>query len=98
MAVERFEIEATFIRTWVADGIFDVGVPVGMSGKLYQLGLDLTDVNYILKTGTIFRSDMLEDRGLWSLRAETVDGVRVVMTIVVNSSEYRLSLYDIYRE
>jgi len=97
MVANKFEFENTFLRVWSEVG-FDLEVRVGMGGRLFELGIDLTDINYVLQNGAVFRTDMLENRGLWHIRGEAVDGLKIVVTVLVNSEEYRVALTEIDRE
>ena len=55
------------------------------------------DVNHVLRTGRVIRSDMIGRRGLWDVRGETVDGVILEITIAVISTEYEVEILEVER-
>jgi hypothetical protein len=62
-----------------------------------RICIDLVDVNFVLRTGLVVRSDMLEFRGLWDVRGKTVDGVMLEIKTAVVSSEYEVELLRIMK-
>lgn len=95
MAAEKHELETTFINLWVEAGIYELVVSTTIADTLHRLKIDLVDVNYVLKTGSVVRSDMLESRGLWDVRGKTTDEVPLEITIAVVSSSYEVELLRI---
>lgn len=95
MAAEPHELETSYINLWVEAGVYELVVSVGISQTLHDLRIDLTDVNHVLRTGSVVRSDMLENRGLWDVRGSTTEGVALEVTISVISSEYTVELLKI---
>jgi len=97
MAAARNKIETTYINTWVDTGVYELVVNSTVAAVMRRLKIDLLDVNHVLRTGDVIRSDMLESRGLWDVRGETVDNVTLDIKIAVVSSEYEVELLRIVK-
>lgn len=97
MAAVRHQVETTFINSWVEDGAYELVVNTAIAATMRRLEIDLVDVNHVLKTGEVFRSDMLESRGLWEVRGTTVNDVVLDIEIAVVSSECEVELLRIVK-
>jgi hypothetical protein len=97
MAAVKHEIETTYINLWVEAGVYELVVNRTISEALRRLKIDLTDVNYVLKTGAVVDSDMIESRGLWCVRGDTIDELRLEITIAVISNEYEVEVLRIVK-
>ena len=94
-AVLKYTIETNFINSWVETGVYNLVVNTTVAEQLRRLRVDLVDVNHVLRTGLVVRSDMIESKGLWDVRGPTVDGVLLEIKIAVVSSEYEVELLRI---
>lgn len=94
MSAARHEIETTYINLW-AETEYALVVNSAVAQQMQRLNIDLVDVNHVLKTGSVVRSDMIESRGHWNVRGETVDEARIELSIAVVSSEYEVELLRI---
>lgn len=98
MAAQRkHELETTFINAWVETGVYSLVVNMTVAASMRRQQIDLIDVNHVLRTGLVVRSDMLESRGLWDVSGRTVDGVRLELKIAVVSAEYEVELLRILK-
>ena len=61
----KCEIETTYINTWVETGVYSLVVNTVVASQMLRFRIDLLDVNFVLRTGFVVRSDMLGSRGLW---------------------------------
>ena len=94
-AAAKFEFETTFINSVIGAGAYGLTVTITASRGMRQAGVDLCDVNHVLLTGKVVRSDMLESRGLWDVRGWTVEGIYLELTVAVISSEYDVELLEV---
>ena len=94
-AQPKHEFETTFINTWVETGVYSLVVNMTVAAQMRRLKVDLVDINYVLRTGYVFRSDMDESKGLWDVRGQTVDGVTLEVKIAVISSSCEVELLRI---
>jgi hypothetical protein len=94
-AVPKYKIETEFINGWVETGVYSLVVNASVATQLRRLRVDLVDVNYVLRTGFVVKSDMLESRGLWDVRGATIDGALLEIRIAVVSSECEVELVRI---
>jgi hypothetical protein len=94
-ALPKYKLETTFINSWVETGAYSLVVTILMAATLRRLGVDLVDVNYVLRTGLVVRSDMDESKGLWDVRGKTVDDVMLEIRIAVISSVPEVELLQI---
>jgi hypothetical protein len=94
-AARKFRIETTFINELMGMGVYGLTVTRKARADMNLAGVDLCDVAYVLSTGRVVSSDMLEGRGLWDVRGRTVDGIPLVLTIAVISAEYDVELLEI---
>lgn len=94
MTAAKHEVETTYINLW-AETAYDLVVSSAMSHEMHRLGIDLVDVNYVLKTGSVVSSDMIDYRGLWVVHGATLDGGRLKLVIAVVSSECEVELLRI---
>lgn len=93
----KHPVETTFINEWVETGAYDLIVNLTVAGQMRRLKVDLLDVNHVLRTGIVVRSDMQEAKGLWSVRGDTVEEVTLEIRIAVVSSECEVELLRILR-
>ena len=94
-ALPKYKIETQYINTWVETGSYSLVVTSAVAAMLRRLAVDLVDVNYVLRTGFVFRSDMDESKGLWDIRGKTVDDVMLEIRVAVISSVYEVELLQI---
>ncbi|MBZ9886410.1 hypothetical protein LB559_00425 [Mesorhizobium sp. BR1-1-3] len=97
MAAVRHDIETTYINEWVETGAYELVVNTTIAATMRRLKIDLVDVNHVLRTGKVVRSDMLDARGLWDVRGITVDDITLEIMIAVVSSEYEVELLRIIK-
>ncbi|HVV94270.1 MAG TPA: hypothetical protein VHD15_12710 [Hyphomicrobiales bacterium] len=95
MAAPKFKVETTFINSWVETGVYELVVNSTVAEAMRRQKVDLVDVNCVLRTGSVVRSDMDESRGLWDVRGKTVDGIVLELKIAVISTEYEVELLRI---
>jgi hypothetical protein len=93
----RHEIETTYINEWVEMGAYELVVNVATAQEMRRQRVDLVDINYVLRTGTVVQSDMLDSRGLWDVLGGTVDGDLLELQIAVVSSECEVELLRIVK-
>ena len=91
----KHEVETTFINEWVESGAYSLVVSTTVAEQMRRLRIDLVDVNYVLRTGIVVQSDMIETKGLWDVRGKTVDSATIEMKIAVVSSECEVELLRI---
>ncbi|MBG6211717.1 hypothetical protein IWQ49_006408 [Labrenzia sp. EL_126] len=96
MAAIKHEVETEFINLW-AETDYDLVVNATVSSSMRRQGLDLLDVNFVMKTGMVINSDMRDSRGLWCVRGETVDDVELDLTVLVESSNYQVELLRVVK-
>jgi hypothetical protein len=97
LAAARHDLETTYINEWVETGAYELVINTTIAATMRRLKIDLVDVNHVLKTGMVVRSDMLDARGLWDVRGATVDNVTLEIMIAVVSSEYEVELLRIVK-
>jgi hypothetical protein len=96
MAAQRkHAVETNFINAWVETGVYNVVINMNVAAQMRRLHVDLLDVNFVLRTGVVVRSDMIESRGLWDVRGKTVDGAALEIKIAVISSVYEVEVLRI---
>ncbi|SEP39619.1 hypothetical protein SAMN04487843_11531 [Methylobacterium sp. ap11] len=62
-------------------------------------GVDLTDVNYVLRTGHVYHSDFRDEGGgLWDVRGKTTENVGLNVSLTVVSSEYRVRIIGVEKQ
>ncbi len=91
MALSHNAVETTFINTWAEVGARVLRVPIDLR-KLVPDGVDLLDINFVLKTGLVIRSGMIGSRGLWLVRGTTVDEMLLDIQVAVESEEWDVEL------
>lgn len=96
-AKPKHAVETTFINSWVETGVYSLVVNATVAEQMRRLKIDLVDVNYILRTGRVVRSDMVESKGLWNVLGRTVDGAALEVIITVISAEYEVELLRIVK-
>lgn len=89
------DLETTYINEWVETGAYELTVGTPAAAQLRRLGVDLLDVNFVLRTGRVVRSDMLDQRGLWDVVGTNVDGILVEIQIAVVSATCEVELLRI---
>lgn len=95
MGAFKHEVETTYINEWVETGVYDLVVNLRVAREMRAEGIDIVDVHHVLRTGRVVRSDMLESRGLWNVKGETIDGVRLEVQIAVESGQCEVELLRI---
>lgn len=93
----RHEVETTFINQWVEFGAYELVVGVTTAEEMRSQRIDLVDINYVLRTGRVVASDMLESRGLWDVVGVTIDGDTLDLQIAVVSSECEVELLRVVK-
>lgn len=98
MAAQRkHEVETTYINSWVESGVYSLVVNVTVAAEMRRQRLDLVDINHLLRTGNVVRSDMAESKGLWDVRGRLVDGAQVEVKVAVVSAECEVELLRILK-
>jgi len=97
VATAPYKIETTFINNWSDGGFYELEVNINTSEAMRRQNIDLVDVNHVLKTGDVVRSDMLDTKGLWDIYGETIDGVELELKILVNSTEFEVGLVRVIK-
>jgi hypothetical protein len=92
VAQAEFEIETTCINALMEDGLNVLTITREAANAMRRERVDICDVSYVLINGRVIRSDMLEQRGLWTVRGQTVDDVVLELEVAVESSEYDVEL------
>ena len=86
-------VETEYINQWADYGPMDIKVS---NARRIALGAhggpDLADVVHVCRTGSVENVDMLEERGLWTVVGENVDGDLLELEIAVESEELRIEL------
>lgn len=93
----RHEVETTYINEWVEVGAYELVVNAKTADEMRRQSVDLVDINYVLRTGRVVQSDMLDARGLWDVLGETIDGDLLNLQIAVVSSECEVELLRIIK-
>lgn len=91
------EVETSYINLWAEAGAYGLEVNTPVSAALTRQKLDLVDVNFVLKTGEVIRSDMIGERGLWIVHGTTADEEKIELKIAVRSSEYDVELLQVVK-
>lgn len=94
-AKPKFKLETEYINTLVGDGAYGLTVTRTASAEMKSLGVVLADVNHVLTTGNVVRSDMLEMRGLWDVHGSTVNDMDLELTVAVIANEYDVELLEV---
>ncbi|RFB78595.1 hypothetical protein [Methylovirgula sp. 4M-Z18] len=97
MAAARHDLETTYINEWVETGVYELVVNTTVSAQMRRQGIDLVDVNHVLRTGRVVRSDMIGRRGLWDVLGTTVEDISVGIRVAVVSSEYEVELLQVVK-
>lgn len=96
MAAEpKFSIETNYINAVFATGIYSLTVSRKGAVDMRSVGVTIPDVTYIFMNGRVVCSDMLEMRGLWTVRGKTVDGLELELIVAVISGEYDVELLEV---
>jgi len=96
MAAEKqFAFETEFINGVFGSGVYSLTVSRTGAAAMRRLQVTIPDVTYVLMHGHVIRSDMLDRRGLWDVRGETVDGVSLELTVAIVSVEFDVELLEI---
>jgi len=96
-AQPNFQIETSFIRSWIEMGDCNIVVNISAGKKMRELEIDLVDINYVLRVGRVVESDMDESRGLWKVLGKTLDGQTLELSVAVISSECSVELLRILK-
>ena len=88
----KFKFETDYINEAFRCGIATLTIRAKASASLGALGADVTDVNYVFRTGRVVVSDMIDRRGLWHVRGKTVDDLELELIVAVESSEVDIDL------
>lgn len=94
MGAERFQIETDCINQLAVDG-YGLTVNCKVAGHLRRRGLSLVDLRHVLATGDVVHSDMLEDRGLWIVFGDLIDGGVITITVAVRSADQEVEIMAI---
>lgn len=94
-AQEEFAFETEFINGVFGSGVYSLTVSRSGAAAMRRLGVTIPDVTYVLMRGEVVRSDMLEMRGLWDVRGQTVDDVDLELTVAIVSVEFDVELLEI---
>lgn len=97
MSAVRHKIETTYINQWVECGAYELEVKTETADEMRRQGVDLVDINYVLRTGKVIASDMLESRGRWDVTGGTIDGELLELQIAVDSSECEVELLRVLK-
>lgn len=96
----KHQAETTWINSWVEAG-YTVHVSSIASFEMSTSGVNLADINYILRTGRVVESDMVEAsssvRGLWDVEGRTVDDDLLRVTVSVDLTHYDVELIEIVK-
>lgn len=95
-AQRKFAIETGYIRAFVGAG-YSITVCIPVSESMRAQGFCLPDVHYLIRTGRVTHSDMLEMRGLWTMSGRNVDGIHMRVTFLVEAEEYDVELIKVVR-
>lgn len=89
----KFEVETTYINTFVQDGGYGLSWTVRAGEQMRACGVDLVDVNQVLRSGRVFESDYVDGvGGLWSVFGKTTENLGLNVSVTVVSSEYRVKV------
>lgn len=91
LARTEHEVETQFLNE-VAD-YPGISLTVHYSCNLKESGLDWSDVIQVCREGVVIKSDMLENRGFWTVLGATISDEFVEMDVAVNSTEMRVELF-----
>jgi hypothetical protein len=94
-AEQQFAFETEFINGVFGSGVYSLTVSRTGAAAMRRLGVKIYDVTHVLMHGHVVRSDMLEMRGLWDVRGETVDGVELELTVAIVSVDFDVELLEI---
>ena len=94
-AQRKYAFETEFINGLMETGIYSLTVTRKARADMRAAAVDLCDVAYVLSTGRVVSSDMLESRGLWDVRGKTVEGAFLILTVAIISAEYDVELLEI---
>lgn len=94
-AEPKFEFETTYINEVIASGVYSLTVTRIAAIGMKAAETNIADVTHVLMNGRVVGSDMLEMRGLWDVRGETVDGAVLELTIAVISVEHNVELLEV---
>lgn len=94
MGAAKHDLETTYINEW-AETEFAIIICKEIAQLLHQIKIDLVDINHVMKTGEVIHSDMIDSKGLWTVRGTTVDEVCIDLEVAVVSSEYEVELLQI---
>lgn len=91
MGVEDFQVETDCINQLAVVG-YGLTVNCKMAANMLRRSLNLIDLRYALSVGNVVHSDMLEDRGLWIVVGNLLDGGTVTITVAVRSAEQEVEI------
>lgn len=94
-AARKYAFETEFINAVFESGIYSLTVSRKGAADMRALGVTIPDVTYVLMNGRVVRSDMLEMRGLWDVRGNTVDGVALELTVAIVSADCDVELLEV---
>jgi hypothetical protein len=77
-------VATNFINEWAESGSYDLQVNEGFLKQLRSIG-DLSDVDQVLKTCVVTKTDMIGMSGLWTVRGVTADEVRIELDLKIDS-------------
>lgn len=85
----RFQLETECINRMVEVG-GALRISARFSSEMHARRYFLPDVRQVLGTGSVIRSDMLEDEGLWDVEGVTMCGATVRIRVTIDSVEQRI--------
>ncbi|MDF2980935.1 MAG: hypothetical protein K0Q69_707 [Devosia sp.] len=94
--MEALQFETEFINLWAETGAYRLVVRTEISKLMRRLGVDLVDIHHVLKNGSVTRSDMIEDRGLWDVSG-TTEGTEMTVCIAVDSKTNEVEILDLVK-
>ena len=91
-----YQFETTCINALMEGGVYGLTITREAAEGMRRAEVNICDVSYVLINGHVVQSDMLEDRGLWSVRGPTVDDVVLQLTVAVETTEYDVELLRVF--
>lgn len=89
----KFPVETTFINAFVKDEGYGLSWTVRAGDQMRSCGVNLVDVNQVLRTGVVYESDFSEEQGgLWSVFGRTTENLGLNVVVTVRSTEYKVKV------
>lgn len=93
-ALAEFQFETECVNH-IAEARYRLTVPIKISTKMCSIGVNLTDVYYVMMKGSVIYSGMRDRGSLWIVRGNMVDGGRLDVTLTFHFSELHVELIDV---